>query len=58
MGECSSTRENIPLNCDSTAWGRGWGRVGVGLFKGPRDVFVACGSGEQTCLAVFVRISK
>lgn len=27
-GDCSSTRENIPLNCDFMAWGRGgWGTV-------------------------------
>lgn len=37
VGGGSSTRENIPLNCDSMAWGRGgWGAVS----KGPSGVFV------------------
>lgn len=39
MGGDSSTRENIPQNCDSTAWGR---VGGVQSLRGPK-VYLWCG---------------
>lgn len=48
VGGGSSTRENIPLNCDSRL---GAGVGGVQSLRGPQ-VYLWCGSGEQTCLAI------